>query len=261
MEKIYNRTWRDRFGAEVSAHLLKYLKMLGIEYEEQTNSYCFNGEKLKESYFEEGMFISRGGCEDDGWDDVCFNSNETSSTVGEITREGNVCFYGNQGMERKMVSYTEKDRSYQVEYTPGNREKDYSYCLVVSQDLLGNVMIAFGLIDNEIINVGEVNGTASDYLATLKARIKRKIGNDKMWPMIELLFDDPRIKEKLNEFIQNMASDIDKSFEQKVTALYAQYCTDAVQGMTKLADKFMADLKALERRRDECKKIDKSNGR
>ena len=46
MDIIYNRTWRDRFGAEVSAHLLKYLNMLGIEYEEQTNSYYFNGEKL-----------------------------------------------------------------------------------------------------------------------------------------------------------------------------------------------------------------------
>ena len=51
------------------------------------------------------------------------------------------------------------------------------------------------------------------------------------------------------------------TFEQKVTALYAQYCTDVVQEMTELADEFMANLKALEILRDECKKKDKSNGK
>ncbi len=79
--------------------------------------------------------------------------------------------------------------------------------------------------------------------------------------MVELLFCDPRIREKLNGFIQNMANNIDESFKRKVTALYAQYCTDAVQGMTELANKFMANLKALESLRDECKKIDRSNGK
>lgn len=260
MDIIYNRTWRNKFGTEVSEHLLKYLNMLGITYDEQTNSYYFNGSKLRERYFEENMFISQGGFEDDGWDFVCFN-NEADPPVVEIDKEGNVCFRGNQGMERERVSYTEKAGVYQVEYIPGKREKDYPYCLVVSQDLLGNVMIAFGLIDNEIINVGEVNGTASDYLTALKAKIKSKIGDDKMWPKVELLFADPRIIGKLNEFIQNMANDIDESFKRKVTALYAQYCTDLVNAATSLADEFMVDFKALESLRDECKKTDKSNGR
>ena len=259
MDKTYNRTWRNKFGTEVSKHLLKYLNMLGITYDEQTNFYYFNGEKLRESYFEEGMFISRGGCEDDYWDCVYLNSNESCLPVGAIYNDGTVAYYGNQSEEAKTVSFTEDNGVYKVEHTPGNREKDLPYCLAVSQDLLGNITIAFGGIDDEVIGVGKVNGTASDYLETLKTRIKRKIGKDKMLPMVELLFADPRIIQKLNEFMQNMTTDIDIAFEQKVTALYSKYCTDAVQKMTGLANEFCLNLMRLEILRDECNKIDRSN--
>ena len=254
MDKTYNRTWRDKFDTEVSAHLLKYLNMLGITYDEQTNSYYFDGLKLRESYFEENMFVSSGGCEDDYWDCVCLNSSETHLPVGEIYNNGTVAYYGKRGVESEKVSFTEDNGVCRVKYTPGNREEDIALCLVVSQDVLGNIMIAFGELDVIHIKIGETIGTAQEYLDMLKESVKKVLGKNAKWPIIELMFSDPRITGVLNTLIQSMAPDIDTAFTKNVEASYNEYCENLLKSMYQLGDKFLADLRKFEEQRDACKR-------
>ena len=254
MENTNNKTWCDKFGCEMSEHLKKYLNVFGITYDEQTGSYSCADGMLTEKYFGENMPVSG----EDSWDYVNFYTSD-GKIIARITYDGTVIFYGKDNLEkpRKIKYAVSEDGVFQIEYTPGNREAGYSYCLAISQDLLGNVMIAFGGIDLERINIERDEGTVEDYLDSLKAKIRKALDGDKMWPIVELLFSDPRISEKLNEFMQNMARSIDEAFEQKASELCKKY----LRKSDELLDDYHRAFSVLEDFRDSCKRSIKGNAR
>ena len=255
MEKTNNRTWCDRFDHEMLEHLKKYLNIFGITCDEQTGTYYCGDDMLTVDYFEENMPVSSGSCEDNLWDDVLFYSSKHGGVIAEIMENGTVLFHGKDSFGPiRRIKYTNENNVCQIEYITGLRKK-YPYCLAISHDVFGNIMIAFGSIDTVHINIGSLTGEAKDYLEELKTKIKTVLANDEMWPMVELLFDDPRIVKKVNELIQNMAPNIDEAFERKASELYRAY----TKALEKLSDNYHRDFSILEDRRDECKRRNEGN--
>ncbi len=242
--------------------LLNYLNVLSIslsDYDEVT-SFFFDGNQLTYSKDGNDLLIREYNCDTylakivDGTD-LYFNVNGNT---------GSVCYNENQ---LKLTIY---NREFKLELRP---------------DMLGNVSVSFSsFADNylkQIINIGEENIIASNYLLEMK----EKLNDNKQYTkyvdvninavsyssqvgiilgLVQAMFEDSRIIIDLIELINNMAPDLETALENKIAALNSFYdaqLNEAVVQINDMRKSAIADLLAykyyISRRNSEDENKDK----
>ncbi len=187
----------------MNENYLRYFNAFGIKYNEKNNTFSFQGEQLEEMNY---------------YDDINYMSIKEIHYVASISKDGTVFF--RDGDKLSYIIY--RSNPCELCYVTG----DIKYYLSVYPDMLGNVTVEFTSGDESRkvdILIGESHSTPESYLDKLQDRIKDVHISKKDFLMVYAMYSDTRILERLTKLMNEMASDIEVAYNNKVNKLKAFY--------------------------------------